>query len=349
MKIEINESPRSIFPRRRPGNIKEKDLIKYENRVSDFIKTLISIQSGLDFKMSARGWCYVIEGKNLINKSDFDACEKLINTCRKNGMLPNGFIAGDKSRGFSCVERFPDFTTPEEEAECILVSVQTAHRNYIPKSFWDDQPCYVQMLVEKVDLISLFYPICEKYKIPISNARGWSVIGQRKELAFRFKRYEKQGKIPVLLYCGDFDPKGLQISNTLKSNLDSIYRATEWKTDNLVIDRFGLNYDFIIENNLTWIDNLITGSGGDLSNTKHRDHFQAYVQDYVAQYGAKKCEANAIVVVPEMGRELCEAAINKYISAESVNEYRQYIHDQQNEVWLAVQRLLENMKGGNNG
>ena len=191
------------------------------------------------------------------------------------------------------------------------------HLRYYPKSLWNDQEYYIQMLVEKIDLCSLFKPICEKYKIPIATSKGWAAIRQRKEMIGRFDRYQDEGKTPVLLYCGDFDPAGLRISDTIKSNLDQLYGATGWRTTKLIVDRFGLDYDFIIENNLTWIDNLETGSGGDLaSNTP--DHHKDYVQSYLSQYGERKCEANAIVVAPQMGRQLCEAAINKYIPANSV-------------------------------
>ena len=339
----------SVFPRLGRGRPTEGAKQRYNAEVAGFIDVLIRLSETIGFKMSARGWCYAIEGKKLITKGEFDACEKLINSCRKNGLLPNGFIAGDKSRNFSCIERFIDETSPDEEAEAIIAHLQVAHQNYLPKSFWEDQKFFVQLLVEKVDLVSLFTPICEKYAIPISNAKGWSSIGQRKEMAFRFKWHEDQGRVPVLLYCGDFDPAGLQISVYMKDNLDSISDATGWSTENLIIDRFGLNYDFIIANNLMWIDNLKTGRDkdkgtNDLANPKHPDHLKPYVQKYVAQYGVRKCEANAIVVVPKMGRKLCEAAINKYIPAKSVKKYWKYIYSRQDEVFLHVQRLIKKNK-----
>ena len=263
--------------------------------------------------------------------------------------MPNGFFAVDEARCFICIEKDIDDTTPEEEAREILNYLRHAHRSYYPKSFWDDQPYYIQMLVEKIDLRSLFEPICRKYNIPIATAKGWSAIGQRKEIANRFRWHEDEGRIPVLLYCGDFDPAGLQISNFIKSNLDDIYGATGWNTDNLIVDRFGLDYDFIIGNNLTWIDNLVTGldskkGTNDLSNPKHPDHYKEYVQNYLKQYGARKVEANAIVIVPEIGRALCEATINKYIPAYSVDEHRRYIATQQNEVMRHVQQFIKGLK-----
>ena len=172
----------------------------------------------------------------MITKGEFDYIQRLINDCRKNGQLPNGFFAGDDARAFTCVERSVDENTPEDEALDIITYLSYAHNRYYPKSFWDGQQYFVQMLVEKIDLRSLFEPICRRYSIPIATAKGWAAIGQRKEMVRRFKMHENYGRIPVLLYCGDFDPAGLRISDFIKSNLDDIYGATHWKTDNLIID-----------------------------------------------------------------------------------------------------------------
>jgi hypothetical protein len=85
--------------------------------------------------------------------------------------------------------------------------------------------------------------------------------------------------------------------------------------------RFGLNADFIDRHGLTWIDNLETSSGGQLDDPNHNDHDKAYVQDYIAEFGVRKCEANALVVEPEVGRQLCRDAILKHIPTDAVERY----------------------------
>ncbi|TAL42732.1 MAG: hypothetical protein EPN91_07695 [Salinibacterium sp.] len=62
-------------------------------------------------------------------------------------------------------------------------------------------------------------------------------------------------------------------------------------------------------NRLTWIDNLITGSGKDLGSSRHPNYGLPYVQTYLKKVGRRKCEANSIVVAPEMGRRLCEETV----------------------------------------
>jgi len=49
----------------------------------------------------------------------------------------------------------------------------------------------------------------------------------------------------------------------------SMSGATGYSPDALIIDRFGLNSDFIEAQGLSWTNNLITSSGEDLANSKH--------------------------------------------------------------------------------
>jgi hypothetical protein len=93
------------------------------------------------------------------------------------------------------------------------------------------------------------------------------------------------------------------------------------RPDHLHIERFGLNEDFIERHGLTWIDNLATATGGRLDDPKHRDFPKSYVQSYLARYGVRKVEANALVVRPDAGRELCREAIFRYLPEEALPAY----------------------------
>ena len=93
--------------------------------------------------------------------------------------------------------------------------------------------------------------------------------------------------------------------------------------EDLKIERFGLNHDFIVANELSWIDNLITASGKDLADPAHKNHYLPYVQDYLSKYGPRKCEANAIVVKPDQGRELCRQAIEGHLGKDAKDRFRE--------------------------
>jgi len=306
---------------------------EYLEKLQHFADDLKKKSEEIGFKMSARGWAYYFENKGLIDKTEFDKVEKKINSCRDRGYIPLDFVAKDDSRKFKCVENTNNIDTPEEYVKWRLDHTTT--EQYYNKSFWDTQDYFVVVMVEKVDLRKLFEPICKEYNIPIATGKGWSSKLQRGKAAARFYEHEQEGRQPVLLYCGDFDPPGMQISNNLKSNLADLEDAkiplsngdyiTGWTPDNLIVDRFGLNHEFIKQANLTWIDNIKTSSGKDLANPNHNDHNQDYVQDWLDKVGERKVEANALVTQPELGRKLFRETIENYLGSEPKEEYHNQI------------------------
>lgn len=300
------------IPKRTRGRQSKTISISYREDLTRFIEKIIQFNSTLDFQVSSRGWCYLLETLNEITKAEFDDAQKLINDCRKSGLLPMDICVEDDNRSIENNDEI-DISNVEEYLKDIKIRIKQTFENYQPKSFWHDKKVYIEMKVEKIDLRSLFLPVCEKYHVPISNARGWDDINSKYNMMIRFKHHEKAGRQCVLLYCGDHDPSGLNISRLIPKHLAELKKASGWDPKNLIFDRFGLNYDFIQDHKLTWIDNLITSSKKDLGDEHHKDHYKPYVQDYIKEYGKKKCEANALIINVKAARKLCEKAILKYL------------------------------------
>lgn len=305
-----------------------------------FADLLMSMQSSIDFKVSSRGWCYLMEQAGYIDKSQFEKIDSAINRARKEGMIPVDFVAEEAARQFSNVEE-PSTGKVDDTIKWLLNRVLKGSEYYTPQ-WWIGEKYYIQMLVEKIDLKTLFEPVCKQFHIPIANAKGWSSILQRAEYARRFKEAESKGLICVLLYCGDHDPDGLRISDTIRDNLSQISDivwedgATGYDPSKLKIHRFGLNYDFIQKNGYTWIDNLMTGSGGELAielpdgsfapgqtkdGNQHKNFDLPYLQDYLNDYGVRKCEANAIVTTPDEAREFVQEEIESWVGADALQRF----------------------------
>lgn len=311
------------LPVRKRGRKTATEQAEYTTALDQFYKAILKIKSRLDFEVSARGWCYLMEQQGLITKAEFDRVETLINDARKTGVLPLNICAVDETRSFDGLE-YLDTRNPDDYIQNLKLYVEHWVDNYTPVSFWDDKPVYLEMLVEKIDLKSLFGPICRESRIPIANAKGWPDIHVRAAMMRRFKKHEESGRKCVLLYCGDHDPAGLLIAQSYRAMFADI-QAVGWQPDKLVIERFGINADFIQEHRLSWIENLITGHKDkkDLTDPKHPDHLKPYVQSYLKQFGTRKCEANALVTVPEAARELCRNAIERYLP-DTIQDARDY-------------------------
>jgi hypothetical protein len=320
----------------------------YDARVEAWCQRLLELKPRIDFDPGARGWCYIMEEHGL-SKGDFDDAEKLITACRKNGRLPLDFCGDDDgAREFIHVEELDD-PDPEVRAQEVVNYVNDSHAYYDPVSFWDFQDHYVQMLVEKIGLRNLFGPVCEQHHVPLGNSRGSSSIWQRIRILERFAEWQAKGKRSVLLYCGDHDIHGLRISRSLRANLEEILGAfkthfpeyEDFDLDEVVIERFGLNADFIEQHRLSWTQGLITGSGKDLGDPSHRKNGDHDVQDYIRRFGKRKVEADALVTRPSAGRALCESAILKFIDQDGAAEYEQERLKRQGEMRIALDRLLE--------
>lgn len=295
-----------------------KELYRFANYIQ-------SLSEQIGFKVSARGWAYLLEQNRMINKNQFDKVTNLINKCRKIGFLPIDFVAEESARAFKGIEK-PTSGDVVDLFEFYYKDLENTANYYTP-DWWDGEEYYIQMVVEKVDLVTLFQPITKRYHIPIANSKGWSSMLQRAEYSRRFAEAEKKGLQCVLLYCGDHDPDGLRISEFINSNLEDLKHVTwsdgmtGYDPSTLIIHRFGLNYDFIVDNNLTWIDNLITGSGRNLASPTHKNYHMEYVQEYLAKYGERKCEANAVVTMPQSAQQLVTQAIEEFLGEDAIQRF----------------------------
>jgi len=289
----------------------------YELRLRDFAREILAIDSRRTrrIKLSSRGWCYALEGLGKIDKGEFDACQKAINDCRKIGLLPIDFTAEDQdiTRRFAGLHEAADPTVLLKEMKRQVKEML----RFLPSSttdYWEEEKYYVMMVVEKGDIRNLFKPICDEYHVPIANSKGWAPILLRYHIATLSKMAEERGLTPVLLLFYDHDPAGLKISRTFRKNLHDISRATGWRPDRLIIDRFGLNKEDIDKYNLTWIPNLKSSSGREIRDP-----------EYVARYGRRKCESNALFKNDETlkaAEEICRQAIEKYYGPDAKERFR---------------------------
>ena len=328
-----------VIPKRSRGRQSVAAQVAYQEQVEEFCSQIGKIRRSLDFEVSARGWCYILE-EHGATKTDFSTIERLLVACRKSGDLPIDICAEDEARAAEHVEDLDEADPAAFAQERINYVRDHAHHQYNPVSLWDDSDYYCEMWVEKIDLKSLFSDICKRYTIPLINIRGRTCLNSRAGTMRRFLERENEGKTCVLLYCGDHDPSGLDISGSVISDIEGLSGATGYFPDDLIVDRFGLNFDFIQAEGLSWSDNLVTSSGEDLASPKHPDHLKLYVQRYLSEFGARKVEANALVVRPEAGRHLCLNAIRRYVPDDMLADFERRRAAAQIEARAQIVRLL---------
>ena len=292
-----------------------------KERRQKFAELLTRLSDQIGFRISVRGWCYILEQKGIIRKDKFVRVRTWINACRKNGELPIDFIADEAGRDFRNV--IPsDAKTPAEALYDWIKEYNTLTHRYCG-DWLAGEDTYIQLIVENLDLVRLFEPTCKIFNIPIASSKGWSSMLQRAQYARRFAVAQERGLDCVLLYCGDHDPDGLRMSECIRKNLADVQNVV-WSTGYggydpslLKVHRFGLNWDWVIDNDISVIDNLITASGKDLGSPKHSNSKHQYVVDYIRDFGCKKAEASAMITTPAKARALLLEAIEYHLGTDA--------------------------------
>jgi hypothetical protein len=302
------------LPRPGSGRWSENRRAQFRADVHEVAAWMQSYIQRLGFAPVARSWLYAFESDGIITKGDFNWAGKWLADRRKEGLIPFSLVGADTTRQLTGKDIYDQEATPREYINSQLRASLEQAAMYWPSSYWKHQHYYPIVWSEKLDVLKLFKP-----ELPDAIRRfagkGQTDINSRVAVIEECQWAKQHGLEPVILYVGDHDPSGIKISDGIADNLRQIAEVMDWEweleemVDNERIVRFGLNADFINLNNLLWIDGLETSRDeakgtNDLANPKHPDHEKDYVQSYLLEFGARKCESNALIAKPEAARYL---------------------------------------------
>ena len=119
-------------------------------------------------------------------------------------------------------------------------SVENAKRNiqdwmnYYNKNRWENQLIYPEVFIEKKALQGVFGPICEQYDIALGACKGYPSLTFINQAEQRFADAIYEGKHPVILYFGDYDPSGEDIPRSIGENLSRMGVDVEVKRISLL-------------------------------------------------------------------------------------------------------------------
>lgn len=300
------------------------------------------------YKFGPRGWAYYAEGLGLITKGEFARFEKLLTDMRKAGELDPDVIEPDASRiATSVYDYSADPDTPEEHAQYAVDQIKPELEDWATRfhefGFWDDLEYYVEMIVEKKDLLQIFEKSATKHRVRITNGKGDTDIHSRLAMLKRFRDHAEAGRRPVLLAIGDHDPKGLDIVAGLRRTLMSCVelKGLDWWDPDFDVVNIGLTAEQIDDMGLMKIENLETGGGKDLSNPRHPDHQKPYVQNYIRDHGIWKVEANALVSNPGAAVQLFEDALSEFIPTDHWIDMHQRNDEGRNAVRAEIEKIMQ--------
>lgn len=106
----------------------------------------------------------------------------------------------------------------EKQAEA-KQQVRAWMRSY-RKNRWENQPYYPEILIEKKALEGVFAKPCAKWDVAVGACKGYPSLTFLYELSERMRDAKNEGKQPIILYFGDYDPSGEDIPRSIGENLD---------------------------------------------------------------------------------------------------------------------------------
>jgi len=167
------------------------------------------IISSYDFALTLRQIYYQLVAKQIIpNKQKYYT--KLSRLCvigRDEGILPEEGFA-DRLREVDKLSSWSDLNE----------FMNTVRRSY-RKDKWQNQDSYLEIWTEKDALRNVLTEITYQYDVSLMVSRGQLSRTAIYETAKRYKA--KSDKKCYLYYCGDFDPSGLSIYDSIKKRLSN--------------------------------------------------------------------------------------------------------------------------------
>ena len=149
---------------------------------------------------TVRAVCYRLFIEKLIPsmaKGNTDKVSRQLVWARENGHLPWGWLV-DETRE---AERISTWDSPEE-------IIDAAVRGY-RKDYWSMQPRWVEVWSEKGTIRGTLAPVLKKYGVTFRVMHGYGSATSIYSIA---KETTESDKPLTVLYIGDWDPSGLQMS-----------------------------------------------------------------------------------------------------------------------------------------
>lgn len=203
------------------------DLIRRANAV-------IAAYQQQGYDLSLRQLYYQFVSRNWIENTErsYKRLGSVIDDGRKAGLIDWTAI---KDRG-----RVPVIHSTWNDAAEMMRAAANSHR--LDK--WEEQPAYVEVMVEKQALEGVLAPTCERLQVTFTANKGYTSASAMYEASKRFLHAHDQGKSLHVLYLGDHDPSGIDMSRDVDDRLYMFLRGR-----GVTVDRLALNWSQVQEYN----------------------------------------------------------------------------------------------------
>lgn len=188
------------------------------------------------YKLTVRQLYYQLVAGDIIpnNINQYQKITQIIGKARMSGMIDWDMIE-DRVR-------VPSKNTHWDDPEQIL---QACISSYY-KTRWVNQDYYVEVWCEKDAVSNIIEPVCRKWDVLFMANRGYSSLSAMYEAYQRFADAIEDGKAVTVIYVGDHDPSGMDMTRDIRERLTTFLSKDE-HVNIMPVSRAALNMDQIEE------------------------------------------------------------------------------------------------------
>lgn len=261
----------------------------------DYMNSTIALYRNQGYDLSLRQLYYQLVAANVVPNTEqsYKRIGSILSDARLAGLVDWEAIA---DRGRELVTN-NHWDSPGE-----LVRTYSRHFWF---DTWDDQPYHVEVMVEKQALEGVLEPVCRKLDVGFTANKGYSSSSAMYAAGKRMGDMLYHGKSVAVIYLGDHDPSGVDMSRDVEDRL-KLFAGWTVHEDGQVVESGAYEGEFIVERIALNMDQIRQYKPPP-NPTKLTD---SRATGYISQFGHTCWELDALQ--PSTLASLVEQAVGQY-------------------------------------
>jgi len=172
---------------------------------------IIKVYSVQGFVLTLRQLYYQFVARGLMENTmqSYKRLGSIVNDGRMAGLI-DWYAIEDRTRA---IEKLSHWDSPSQLVRAC------ARQYHVDK--WQEQTYRPEVWIEKEALAGVIEPVCNELDVPYLSCRGYTSQSEMWLSAQRMRKYESQGQCAVVLYLGDHDPSGLDMTRDVTDRLQT--------------------------------------------------------------------------------------------------------------------------------
>lgn len=190
------------------------------------INVIVAEYQRRGYSLTLRQLYYQLVSRDIVPNTEqsYGRVGSILNDARLAGLV-DWEVIEDRGRNLKMVTRWQN---PQHIINAVVDNYWLDH--------WVGQPKRVECFVEKEALIDVVAVACRRYDVPYFACKGYMSQSEMWRAGKRLRGYVDAGQTPVVLYLGDHDPSGIDMTRDVIDRLEMFMGGAE-------VERLALNME----------------------------------------------------------------------------------------------------------